>query len=410
MSAATPSSAVASSPDVAPSSVVPDDTVTFDSNAVLQPSLPTPVNVGKIKFLRKSVFQRDRFPKYEDVSADLVILTPKRIYAVSHMWELKVEPDPHQMQFKHCKETLGVLMSDEDGVFYDYSGIYQGEKVAGKDERVFPTKDVEKAFFESLRLISNIFYGNLHIQTSTVKKYQPQTTVLTLHYHPQAMVRGWPYFEMYQAWKGKNAGQVTIMGHALNIKPRATLLAENAARFLDKFSLDDLNEFLKEFATATPEFRKALDELERARHGFILKCQKTLETAAANKTFSSVSPADFAQVMEVLKLAPHDQVFTHAGNAGLNPASQFFNIGPTAGVMYVTPVCYVWQQIISRVRFRSPEDDAPSKYFVNEVVQPQLNYLAMIDLCFCTFTSGKDSDAVKELIFKKTKPVTIKYV
>lgn len=162
---------------------------------IYSPPPATVHTVGRLHFLNKEILKLERFPRYEDVPYACIISKPTRIFAISHIWEMKKEPDPMFVQFRYCKELLLPRMEENDGLFYDYSSIYQGN--LGEDgKRIFPDtsegKVLKKEFFNSLGQISNIFYGNVEIQEGDDDKTKSsvRTIVVSLHYHPQSMTDG----------------------------------------------------------------------------------------------------------------------------------------------------------------------------------------------------------------------------
>jgi hypothetical protein len=47
--------------------------------------------------------------------------------------------------------------------------------------------------------------------------------------------------------------------------------------------------------------------------------------------------------------------------------------------------------------------------FVNDIIKPNLDYLAVIDLCYCNFTNAvSDAERVKQMAAKQTKPNPIR--
>lgn len=337
----------------------------------------------KIQFLNKKAFEGSYFPRYENAQDSSIITTPCRIFAISHLWETRIEPDPFGIQFSYCKELLLQQMTDTDGLFYDYSSIYQGD-LGDDGKRSFPKthegKQLKNEFNKSLDLITNIFSGNLSIQLGEDEstKIEVQSIVVSLHFHPQSMTRGWPYFELYKA----SQGNVSILGQPLStIAPRVVVIKNKFHKLSFPFSLEYLKSLKNDFPLSIPHFSSSLESLINCRENILKEYSPKL------------GPNGLRESKLIISWAPTELVSRLQASCGYfaNFPDEIFEMDDTAD-----SIRFVYSKCCENSVFLHEHEKSLVEQLIR-IVEENLSYLATVDLCYCTFTNGTDADRVKQL-------------
>jgi hypothetical protein len=222
-----------------------------------------------------------------------------------------------------------------------------------------------------------------------------ETVAVSLHFDPRSMSRGWPYFELHKAYQGK----IQILGHVdAGIKPTTARLWERIESLLKGFSLNDLWRLKKDFPLSIPGYAAAIDGLVILRTQ-ILNANQPTRICESDLSFSTEK---LELLRNLLKSCKQMKI------SNLKSAHGF--VGPLlscddASVRHMEVLSSIYGIVAYDARLVFEEvERAPLEAFVHQIVKPNLDYIAVIDLCHCSFTNGSDGERVKLMAAEPTKP------
>lgn len=173
-----------------------------------------------------------------------------------------------------------------------------------------------------------------------------------------------------------------------------------------RFSLNDLESLKNNFPVSLPEYTACLENLIATRRNFLLDHNSMLENALKEpEQLATKDQLWFVKlVVEWGPLAI--EVMQLKSSRGF--LAQFFLPNGDCKGHGLKTLQHVFAIVCHKFSFIWNERELAIVEKLITIVESQLDYLAVVDLCFCKFTNGSDAERVKEMTRKETPKKVIK--